>query len=217
MEKQTAIGRTWKPRGRGNKPAEGRSARESQGEWPTSREGGSGGRERGEESKVEPNFDKFCNRHHGSTSPAQRTVVQQPAVREIWGHQVVMRGTTLQVAPTRGRQLQQLYGWSVLLSMVSQRREGGARDKPPPVTNLQRRARDAFNSLSHRREQPNPVNEHSPSLGVGRACRAPGHDWQRQARATRCWLDRVPYDESRYFMALQKRGARLLKHAAQTS
>ena len=33
-------------------------------------------------------------------------------------------------------------------------------------------------------------------------------------RATR---DRVPYDESRYLMALQKRGAPLLKHAAQSS
>ncbi len=33
----------------------------------------------------------------------------------------------------------------------------------------------------------------------------------------RCWLDRVPYDESRYLMALQKRGAPLLKHAARNT
>ena len=33
----------------------------------------------------------------------------------------------------------------------------------------------------------------------------------------RCWVDRVPYDESRYLMALQKRSAPLLKHAAQNT
>ena len=33
----------------------------------------------------------------------------------------------------------------------------------------------------------------------------------------RCWVDRVPYDESRYLMALQKRGAPLLNHAAQNA
>jgi hypothetical protein len=30
----------------------------------------------------------------------------------------------------------------------------------------------------------------------------------------RCWVDRLPYDESKYLMALQKRNAPLLKHAA---
>ena len=33
----------------------------------------------------------------------------------------------------------------------------------------------------------------------------------------RCWVDRVPYDETRYLMTLQKRGAPLLKHVAHTS
>jgi transposase len=55
------------------------------------------------------------------------------------------------------------------------------------------------------------------------SCRARGAPHQAALRALafkwirvlhRCWLDRVPYDESRYLMALQKRGAPLLKHAA---
>jgi transposase len=33
----------------------------------------------------------------------------------------------------------------------------------------------------------------------------------------RCWVDRLPYDESKYLMALQKRHAPLLKHAASAS
>jgi hypothetical protein len=33
----------------------------------------------------------------------------------------------------------------------------------------------------------------------------------------RCWVERKPYDESRYLMALQKRQAPLLKFAADTS
>ena len=33
----------------------------------------------------------------------------------------------------------------------------------------------------------------------------------------RCWLDRVPYDESKYLMALQKRQAPLFKHSATAS
>lgn len=45
------------------------------------------------------------------------------------------------------------------------------------------------------------------------ALRALAFKWIRILH--RCWLDRVPYDESRYLMALQKRGAPLLKHAAQ--
>ena len=47
------------------------------------------------------------------------------------------------------------------------------------------------------------------------ALRAPAFKWIRILH--RGWLDRVPYDESRYLMALQKRGAPLLKHAAQSS
>jgi transposase len=47
------------------------------------------------------------------------------------------------------------------------------------------------------------------------ALRALAFKWIRILH--RCWLDRVPYDESRYLMALQKRGAPLLKHAAQSS
>ena len=47
------------------------------------------------------------------------------------------------------------------------------------------------------------------------ALRALAFKWIRILH--RCWLDRVPYDESRSLMALQKRGAPLLKHAAQTS
>jgi len=34
-------------------------------------------------------------------------------------------------------------------------------------------------------------------------------------RLYRYWVDRTPYDESRYLMALQRRSARLLKPAAQ--
>jgi hypothetical protein len=33
----------------------------------------------------------------------------------------------------------------------------------------------------------------------------------------RCWRDRVPYDEARYLMALQKRHAPLLRFAAEPS
>jgi hypothetical protein len=33
----------------------------------------------------------------------------------------------------------------------------------------------------------------------------------------RCWIDRVPYDESRYLAALQKRHSPILKFAAGTS
>jgi hypothetical protein len=47
------------------------------------------------------------------------------------------------------------------------------------------------------------------------ALRALAFKWIRILH--RCWLDRVPYDESRYLMALQKRGAPPLKHAAQSS
>jgi hypothetical protein len=47
------------------------------------------------------------------------------------------------------------------------------------------------------------------------ALRALAFKWIRILH--RCWLDRVPYDEARYLMALQKRSAPLLKHAAQTS
>jgi transposase len=47
------------------------------------------------------------------------------------------------------------------------------------------------------------------------ALRALAYKWIRVLH--RCWTDRVPYDEARYLMALQKRGAPLLKHAAQNS
>jgi transposase len=55
------------------------------------------------------------------------------------------------------------------------------------------------------------------------SCRARGTRHQAALRSLaykwirvlyRCWTDRVPYDEARYLMALQKRGAPLLKHAA---
>ena len=58
------------------------------------------------------------------------------------------------------------------------------------------------------------------------SCRARGCRHQAALRALafkwirilhRCWLDRVPYDESRYLMALQKRHAPLLQFAAQAS
>ena len=57
-------------------------------------------------------------------------------------------------------------------------------------------------------------------------CRARGSRHQAALRSLafkwirilhRCWVDRAPYDESRYLMALQKRGAPLLKHAAQNA
>ena len=58
------------------------------------------------------------------------------------------------------------------------------------------------------------------------SCRARGTRHQAALRALafkwirilyRCWVDRTPYDESRYLMALQKRGAPLLKHAARVT
>ena len=58
------------------------------------------------------------------------------------------------------------------------------------------------------------------------SCRARGMRHQAALRALafkwiriphRCWVDRVPYDESRYLMALAKRGAPLLKHAARNA
>ena len=58
------------------------------------------------------------------------------------------------------------------------------------------------------------------------SCRARGTRHQAALRALafkwirilyRCWVTRTPYDESRYLMALRKRSAPLLKHAAQTS
>jgi transposase len=44
------------------------------------------------------------------------------------------------------------------------------------------------------------------------ALRALAYKWIRVLH--RCWIDRVAYDEARYLIALQKRGAPLLKHAA---
>ncbi len=58
------------------------------------------------------------------------------------------------------------------------------------------------------------------------AYRARGGSYQMAMRALafkwirvlyRCWVDRVPYDESKYLMALQRRQAPLLKHAATAS
>jgi hypothetical protein len=58
------------------------------------------------------------------------------------------------------------------------------------------------------------------------SCRARGKRHQAALRALafkwirilyRCWVDRVPYDEARYLLALQKRHAPLLKFAAETS
>jgi transposase len=58
------------------------------------------------------------------------------------------------------------------------------------------------------------------------SCRARGARHQAALRALafkwirilyRCWVDRVPYDESRYLIALQKRHAPLLKFAAEQS
>jgi transposase len=57
-------------------------------------------------------------------------------------------------------------------------------------------------------------------------CRARGMRHQAALRALafkwirilyRCWVDRIPYDESRYLMALQKRQAPLLKFAVKSS
>jgi hypothetical protein len=47
------------------------------------------------------------------------------------------------------------------------------------------------------------------------ALRALAFKWIRVLH--RCWLDRKPYDEARYLMALQKRHAPLLAFAAKTS
>lgn len=56
--------------------------------------------------------------------------------------------------------------------------------------------------------------------------RARGGSYQAALRALafkwirvlyRCWMDRIPYDESKYLMALQNRQAPLLKHAASTN
>lgn len=58
------------------------------------------------------------------------------------------------------------------------------------------------------------------------SCRTRGKHHQAALRALafkwirilyRCWVDRVPYDEARYLLALQKRHAPLLKFAAETS
>jgi len=57
-------------------------------------------------------------------------------------------------------------------------------------------------------------------------CRARGMHHQAAVRALafkwirilhRCWVDRTPYDESRYLMALQKRHAPLLEFASRGS
>ena len=59
-----------------------------------------------------------------------------------------------------------------------------------------------------------------------KSCRARGMSHQAALRALafkwirilyRCWVERQPYDETRYLMALQKRHAPLLKFAAETS
>jgi hypothetical protein len=46
-----------------------------------------------------------------------------------------------------------------------------------------------------------------------------GIDWadRKHDVCLRCWLDRKPYDEARYLMALQKRHAPLLAFAAKAS
>jgi transposase len=57
------------------------------------------------------------------------------------------------------------------------------------------------------------------------SCRARGMKHQAALRALafkwirilhRCWTDRIPYDESRYLLALKKRHAPLLKFVAET-
>jgi transposase len=64
------------------------------------------------------------------------------------------------------------------------------------------------------------------SFWANDSCRARGMRHQAALRALafkwirilhRCWIDRTPYDETRYLMALQKRHAPLLKFAAQCS
>lgn len=59
-----------------------------------------------------------------------------------------------------------------------------------------------------------------------RSCSARGMSHQAAPRALafkwirilyRCWVERQPYDETRYLMALQKRHAPLLKFAAEAS
>jgi hypothetical protein len=46
------------------------------------------------------------------------------------------------------------------------------------------------------------------------ALRALAFKWIRILH--RCWTDRIPYDESRYLLALKKRHAPLLKFAAES-
>ena len=59
--------------------------------------------------------------------------------------------------------------------------------------------------------------EQQRSRGASRqvALRALAFKWIRILY--RCWVDRIPYDESRYLMALQKRQAPLLKFAVESS
>ena len=83
---------------------------------------------------------------------------------------------------TCGRLLQRLYGWSVPLFMVSHRGESGARDMRPPVTNLQRRARDAFQLAFAPEGAAKPVNEYSGKAAPPALRIAFAESWLRISR-----------------------------------
>ncbi len=100
-------------------------------------------------------------------------------------------------------------------------RDGGHHHRPLPraMANAPARAspaRDAGGVLS-RLTSVRGLLRIPPSPRRSPPSRPPRPGFQVDPHLSRCWLDRVPYDESRHLMALQKRGAPLLKHAAQTA
>jgi hypothetical protein len=82
----------------------------------------------------------------------------------------------------------------------------------PPVTNLQRRARDAHQLTFAPWAKAFYESQRARGARHQAALRALAFKWIRVLH--RCWLDHVPYDEARYLLALQKRQSPLLAFAA---
>ena len=68
-------------------------------------------------------------------------------------------------------------------------------------------------AASKRRQDADCFTHRAKGASHKAAIRALAFKWIRVL--FRCWVDRVPYDESRYLAALQKRHSPILKFAAQ--
>jgi hypothetical protein len=116
---------------------------------------------------VKKSSSASANSSFSGLESAQRTAVKQRPHQENKRSRVAMSEPVVhhhgrERGPSRSRRgaavcLQRLYGWTVPLSIIFTRGESGARDMRPPVTNLQRRARDAHQLTFAPSGVPKPV------------------------------------------------------------